>query len=943
MHRYLTRALSIGTAFLLALAITPASPAAAEPVVYYVNSSSATCDDAGDGVSADSPWCSLDAASRTYSPGDQLLIARGSTYAGEFLTVSGQGTANARILIGAYGEGAAPHLDGEQEEGRALVLLQNPSYVTVRDLELSHAGAGALAQYRGDFPGPVTGNSSIVFEDLYVHHIAGLFVSTIPGGPADFFCKSNDLDLWQSAGAGVTGDYYEDVPSDSYFVSGVTFERIVGHDNLNVINVDMCDGRVGEPNSPGPAAPHLVRDVTVNNVHAYDGNGAGYAQQCNEGMRFDAVTGLTVMNSRFESLGACYVPTGTAGFILVSVDDVTFKNNVLSDTPNTGSNDQTAIDNELYVNDVTLRNNLIARNAGPGVEFLSLRPQIADYNTNHRIEGNSFYGNGGGSLYRLGNAPFTGTIANNLSADSRFVYPEADFAPLIGNNTKNTTAATGTVPFYAADHFGDGIAGDPWSYRVGIDAQDVLTWDAAGYTANAHIEGVWGDGAQRQISAFEQTPGTARVWTAPASGDISLRSLAFKTEAGGGSATATVLLNGTPIRSESISGNNTEGLSVDADISVNEGDTLAFAITGASDGTEWTSWVPSIMYVATPTDSPDGVVRAGSFEAPVTGGFEYSPRNDAWSFISDFDNGAGAGIVRNNGPFGNLSSPEGSQAGFIQGQGSMAQSIADLRPGVDYSVELDVASRGAEAGQSVEVLWDEEVIATIPASDPQFVAHSVALPAITSGSHLLTLRGTVAADRTAFVDDVRITYQAETATAQFADSSFETPAASGINYAVTGSPWSYSPVENGNGSGTASNGSGFGQPNAPDGAQVAFVQRGGSFQQTTSGFEVGASYAIEVQAAQRGSESQQIEVLIDGVPIGVIVPQSSAWASYRTPIFTATATEHVITFRGLASADYTALLDTPTLLEVSTAGVGDAASTANTGRLPDLKQGETHG
>src|SRR5206468_3281540 len=68
-------------------------------------------------------------------------------------------------------------------------------------------------------------------------------------------------------------------------------------------------------------------------------------------------------------------------------------------------------------------------------------------------------------------------------------------------------------------------------------------------------------------------------------------------------------------------------------------------------------------------------------------------------------------------------------------------------------------------------------------------------------------------------------------------------------YRPTGSPWTFS----GN-SGISANNSAFtsGNPPAPEGTQVAFLQTTGSFTQTVTGWSAG-SYVLSFDAAQRGN------------------------------------------------------------------------------------------
>ncbi|MFF9565168.1 fibronectin type III domain-containing protein [Leifsonia sp. NPDC014704] len=765
-----------------------------------------------------------------------------------------------------------------------------------------------------------------------VHNISGIGSSRVDGGAQDFFCHSNDLDLWQSGGVAVTGDFDVPVASDSYFVSGVDFENIVGHNNLNVVNVDTCDGRVGSPGAPGAPAPYLVRDVSVNNVDARDGDGSGYPELCNEGMRFDGVTGLRVTNSTFKRLGDCHVNGGTAGIILVAVDGVTFANNVISDVPNTGSNDQTGIDNELYVNGVTLKNNLIARNAGPGVEYLSLRSGIADYNTNHVVAGNTFFGNGGGSLYRLnpGGAPFTGSITNNLVADDVFVSPPTDFHSLVPDNANNVQADNTVVPSYSADQFGSDQGGSGWRYRTGDDAGDPGSWKDAQFTAGDHISGVWSDGGPHKLAAFEQTAGTERVWTAPQSGTLAIRSLAFKTKANGQAVTASILHNGSSIASARLDADDVEGKNVGGEVAVAAGDTIEFVLAGVSSADDWTSWSPSLMYEAKPSTSSGGL-KNGSFESPYVGGYQYAPADNSWSF-SPRSTAAGDGIVANGSAFGNPNATQGGQAAFIQSQGAIAQTVTDLVPGVPYSVSFDIARRGGET-QTVQILWDGKLIDSVSPTASSYTRYASPNFLATAGEHTLTLRGTASTDQSAFIDNVQLALMPEpSADVAFADPSFEQARVTGIAYGATGSPWSFPPSANGSGDGIAANGSPFGQANAPDGTQAGFVQRQGTFGQTVNGFLAGKTYMIVLQATQRPGNGQSIDVVVDGSKVSTITPSGSAWSQYVSSPFTPGGGTHVIAFKGTSPDDETAFIDAVQFADVDTVpGAPQEVATTLTG------------
>jgi hypothetical protein len=95
-------------------------------------------DDAADGLSPKSAWRGLaKVADIRLGPGNQVLLKSGSAWKGT-LTLKGAGRADRPILVGRYGKGKLPVIDGNG--GRRAVLLENPSCIIVQDLELTNSG-----------------------------------------------------------------------------------------------------------------------------------------------------------------------------------------------------------------------------------------------------------------------------------------------------------------------------------------------------------------------------------------------------------------------------------------------------------------------------------------------------------------------------------------------------------------------------------------------------------------------------------------------------------------------------------------------------------------------------------------------------------------------------------------------------------------------------------
>ncbi len=177
------------------------------------------------------------------------------------------------------------------------------------------------------------------------------------------------------------------------------------------------------------------------------------------------------------------------------------------------------------------------------------------------------------------------------------------------------------------------------------------------------------------------------------------------------------------------------------------------------------------------------------------------------------------------------------------------------------------------------------------------------------------------------------------------DFSFEIPLTSDYQYNPTNAVWTFTGASP-SGSGLLANGSGFGNPNAPDGVQAAFVQSYGTLSQALSGFFPGTNYTITYDAAQRSGDNQHggesWNVMIDGGVIQANSPGSTSYTGYTTS-FIATAETHTLSFVGtdLATGDNTVFLDnvrispqlTPGLSEVSLTSPANHASFLSSGTI----------
>ena len=142
--------------------------------------------------------------------------------------------------------------------------------------------------------------------------------------------------------------------------------------------------------------------------------------------------------------------------------------------------------------------------------------------------------------------------------------------------------------------------------------------------------------------------------------------------------------------------------------------------------------------------------------------------------------------------------------------------------------------------------------------------------------------------------------------------------------------------------GVSGDGSGFtsGNPAAPQGGQVAFLQNTGSFSEAVT--LAAGTHSISFSAAQRAmyqSSSQTFQVLVDGVRVATFTPTGTSYATYSTGAFAVEDGIHTITFVGLNpnGGDNTAFIDQVT---ISSAPPGALHGPTLGSRIPG--HGESH-
>jgi hypothetical protein len=157
---------------------------------------------------------------------------------------------------------------------------------------------------------------------------------------------------------------------------------------------------------------------------------------------------------------------------------------------------------------------------------------------------------------------------------------------------------------------------------------------------------------------------------------------------------------------------------------------------------------------------PEVTIADYGFEEPQVGAnafyaFAYRPIGTPWTFTGN------AGITGNKSGFTAhaANAPEGMQVAFLQtADAVIAQTLSFAQTGT-YTLVFSSASRGGgpltRQLQVVNVYIDGTSVGTFSPSSTSYETFTLPFNT-TAGSHVLSFHGTVAADATAFIDDVVI-------------------------------------------------------------------------------------------------------------------------------------------------------------------------------------------
>lgn len=598
-----------------------------------MDNSSSDCSDAGSGRTPGAPWCDFaNLDGQTFAPGTHILLKRGDTFHEELGKLYGIGTARSPIVLSAYGSGPRPHIEGSGAASDRGVWIQDASYWTVENLQISDVGAGLVFWYDSN------GHRGLNVSNIYTDNVQGVFAG---------FPKQSDLPgMYHSVGILITGQV--PVTTNQTAVSDVHLSNLEGYNNNDDLDISGFNA-----NSQGQQGflstalgDHSVSDVTVTNV---------YFHHSLSGEDFDNLNHLRITGMRLEDTGYGANPVGTCALFFWSSSDAVVADSMLTGEQESGSPDETETDLEAFNKNISFLGDYYGDNPGGGIEDLEINGYTDNYQSGDVIADSTFDSTGTTATYdSTPNGPndMSGSASDNLYGPepgeafstvgvpapgigiigglSGWTYHD-DFPVAAGqlynagedfSSTQGTSgwseqaSAAGGAP---AERCAGGS--DPWARGW----QDLASYDSA---ASA-----WeGNGA---ISATTITPGSdagcslARAWTAPSDGTISIRGRIVPELAHawtGPGALAQITVNDRQVwptdgRPLAVTDPGADGYAADLNLQVKAGDVVRFVLTGTGHGSGPIAWMPSIAY----TGPAPTIVENGDSSVAYSSGWTYQP------------------------------------------------------------------------------------------------------------------------------------------------------------------------------------------------------------------------------------------------------------------------------------------------------------------------------
>jgi len=457
----------------------------------------------------------------------------------------------------------------------------NCSHWAVRDLEFGNCGTGLHITYTEK------GHRGLTLERLFVHQCYGIFIRDMGEGPARQLARKDRISI--AAGIIITCEPIE-LEGDEKVLEDVYIADLEGCHNADTLAINPAGPNVRDQVS------YSFRNLVLNRLWLHDDD-APNPGGIPDSLRFVRCEHLLLINSRMHRCCGQFTTSGTAMLFLGGIRDQIFVNNTFTETPDSGSVDQCAIDFEATTRNIRIRNTYFGRNAGPGIEFLDIWGETS-YSQGHEVSGNAFEDNGHSSrggqagaagIHHHGGNFATGVIRDNLMHEPGRPLLHGEFVKFeLTNNLRASQPISSAM---------NSFNGDGWSLEAaGADG----VWRAAGeYDAARERYSAAGLGwlSRSEQAALAEGAISARCWTAPRAGTVEVRSRALRL-CGGVDGKVAITLNGKVLAEGAVAAGCWDGTELNLGaLTVAAGDQLRFEDRSAFAGEAGAiSWAPIVAY-----------------------------------------------------------------------------------------------------------------------------------------------------------------------------------------------------------------------------------------------------------------------------------------------------------------------------------------------------------
>ena len=312
---------------------------------YYISNSLGS--DSNSGTNSSAPWKSLSKVTNTtFVPGDRIYLKRGDTWVNQRIVLNGSGTPGNLIRLEAYGNGDRPHIKGD---GGNVIYGLNISNWVIKNLKIELPNPDHIDTNTNDHDAPV-----------------GIYIRTKHTAPQkNIYIEDNEI--FSSGHMTNTGGirFRADAPSKTYSTTIVENMWFTG----NEIHDLGFFGFRSVSNTSGVAGP--FKKVQWHNNILYDIGLQGMVMENVDGgeMRFNLVHHAGQYTGTIQKWGP-------AGIWPIQSSNILIENNEVHDMASFHNSDGTGIDVDWGTKYVTVNDNYVHHNHGPGIVVLT-----SDYTT----------------------------------------------------------------------------------------------------------------------------------------------------------------------------------------------------------------------------------------------------------------------------------------------------------------------------------------------------------------------------------------------------------------------------------------------------------------------------------------------------------------------------------------------------------------------------------